>query len=72
MQQMNAVPAVTPAAMMPGHELAMGSREIADVLAMSVRTVETHRLRVRRKLRLESDEGLTGYVQRYPEIMLPG
>ncbi|WP_263752590.1 phage antirepressor KilAC domain-containing protein [Kosakonia cowanii] len=32
MQQMNAVPAFTPAAMMPGQELAMSSQEIADLV----------------------------------------
>lgn len=47
----------------------LGSREIAEALAMSVRTVETHRLRVRRKLRLQGDVSLASYVQTYPEIV---
>ncbi|WP_253206655.1 response regulator [Verticiella alkaliphila] len=46
----------------------LSSRDIADALDMSVRTVETHRLRVRRKLHLSTDVGLTGYVQALPEI----
>jgi two-component system nitrate/nitrite response regulator NarL len=38
------------------------SREIADRLQLGVRTVESHRLRIRRKLGIESVAGLTRYA----------
>lgn len=38
------------------------SREIADRLGLGVRTVESHRLRLRRKLGIESVAGLTRYA----------
>lgn len=47
------------------------SRDIADMLGLSVRTVETHRLRLRRKLHLAADTALAGYVQAFPEIIRP-
>ncbi len=47
----------------------LGSRDIAEALGMSPRTVETHRLRMRRKLHLQTDVSLTDYVQAVPEIL---
>lgn len=40
----------------------LGSREIAERLGLGVRTVETHRLRLRRKLGIRSVAGLTKYA----------
>ncbi len=42
--------------------LSMSSKEIADSLALSVRTIERHRLRIRRKLGLARNANLTTYL----------
>jgi DNA-binding NarL/FixJ family response regulator len=47
------------------------SRQIAEQLAMSVRTVESHRLRLRRKLHLDGPGSLSRYAQDYG-LLEPG
>jgi DNA-binding NarL/FixJ family response regulator len=40
----------------------LGTREIADSLSLSVKTVETHRLTIKRKLELETNAQLVQYA----------
>ena len=42
--------------------LGHANNEIADQLGISVRTVESHRLHIRRKLDLSTRAGLVGYA----------
>lgn len=46
------------------------SKQIADTLGMSVRTVETHRLHLRRKLKLEGQAPLTHYAADLSDLIL--
>ena len=40
----------------------LGTREIADNLSLSVKTVETHRLTIKRKLALDTNAQLVQYA----------
>ncbi|GHC97096.1 DNA-binding response regulator [Pseudorhodoferax aquiterrae] len=46
------------------------NREIADALGASVRTVETHRLHLRRKLRIEGQAALVKYAVSYADLQV--
>lgn len=46
------------------------SREIAQSLGASVRTIETHRLHLRRKLRVDGQAALVKYAVDYADLML--
>lgn len=54
------------------HLLAQGrsSREIAQALGASVRTIETHRLHLRRKLRVDGQAALVKYAVDYVDLTL--
>lgn len=54
------------------HLLAQGhsSREIAQTLGASVRTIETHRLHLRRKLRVDGQAALVKYAVDYVDLTL--
>ncbi len=54
------------------HLLAQGrsSRDIAQTLGASVRTIETHRLHLRRKLRVDGQAALVKYAVDYADLML--
>ncbi len=54
------------------HLLAQGrsSREIAQTLGASVRTIETHRLHLRRKLRVDGQAALVKYAVDYADLTL--
>jgi DNA-binding NarL/FixJ family response regulator len=45
--------------------LGHGTREIADLLSLSVKTVETHRLTIKRKLALETNAQLIQYALKW-------
>jgi DNA-binding NarL/FixJ family response regulator len=45
--------------------LGHGSREIADLLSLSIKTVETHRLTIKRKLALETNAQLIQYALKW-------
>jgi two-component system nitrate/nitrite response regulator NarL len=55
-----------------------GNREIAEILNISVRTVESHRARLMRKLNIHTIAGLTryalarGYISLNPSFSMPG
>ena len=55
-----------------------GNREIAELLSISVRTVESHRARLMRKLNIHTIAGLTryalarGYISLNPSFSMPG
>ncbi len=53
-------------------ELAAGrtNREIADARSISVKTVDTHRGHVLRKLRLRNNSDLTRFAIRFGEVSL--
>ncbi len=44
------------------------NKEIADALGASVRTVETHRLHLRRKLRIDGRAALVKYAVDYADL----
>lgn len=44
------------------------NREIADALGASVRTIETHRLHLRRKLRIDGQAALVKYAVAYADL----
>lgn len=46
------------------------NREIADALGASVRTVETHRLHLRRKLRIDGQAALFKYAVSYADLQV--
>lgn len=46
------------------------NREIADALGASVRTVETHRLHLRRKLRIDGQAALVRYAVAYSDLQV--
>ncbi|KQP49350.1 response regulator transcription factor [Pseudorhodoferax sp. Leaf274] len=46
------------------------NKEIADALGASVRTVETHRLHLRRKLRIEGQAALVKYAVSYADLQV--
>lgn len=46
------------------------NREIADALGASVRTVETHRLHLRRKLRIDGQAALVKYAVSYADLQV--
>ncbi|MOA24667.1 Oxygen regulatory protein NreC [compost metagenome] len=54
------------------HLLAQGrsTREIAQSLGASVRTIETHRLHLRRKLRVDGQAALVKYAVDYVDLTL--
>ena len=45
--------------------LNLNSKEIAPLMGISVRSVEVSRYRLRRKLGLDSEENLTGFLLRF-------
>ncbi len=57
-------PALSPSEVRVGSLLARNrsTKEIADMLSLSVHTVETHRRKIRKKLALTRDENLTSYL----------
>ena len=64
--------ALTPKEAQVLHLLAQGrsSREIAQALGASVRTIETHRLHLRRKLRVDGQAALVKYAVDYVDLTL--
>ena len=45
--------------------MGLSSKEMASLLNMSVRSIETARYRLRKKLNLESGENLTDFIQNF-------
>ncbi len=47
------------------------NREIAELMGSSIRTVETHRLHLRRKLRIDGRSALIKYAVDYADLQMP-